>query len=68
MARSRLVLVGCAVLLLLTSAGALFYTGRLRFNNPSFRRYPIRGIDVSHHQGTIDWAKLSREKVRFVFI
>ena len=35
--------------------------------------YSIRGIDVSHHQGTIDWEKLSRanigkEGVNFVFV
>lgn len=35
--------------------------------------YSIRGIDVSHHQGTIDWEKLSRatiggEPVGFAFI
>lgn len=35
--------------------------------------YSIRGIDISHHQGEIDWAKLSRarignEAVRFIFI
>lgn len=35
--------------------------------------YSIRGIDISHHQGTIDWQKLSRatigdEPVGFAFI
>ncbi len=35
--------------------------------------YSIRGIDVSHHQGTIDWEKLSHAKmgnepISFVFI
>lgn len=35
--------------------------------------YSIRGIDISHHQGTIDWDKLSRanignEKISFIFI
>lgn len=35
--------------------------------------YSIRGIDISHHQGTIDWDKLSRSKIgdegiSFVFI
>lgn len=35
--------------------------------------YSIRGIDISHHQGKIDWAKLSKatvgdETIDFVFI
>ena len=35
--------------------------------------YSIRGIDISHHQGTIDWDKLSKsmigdEAISFVFI
>ena len=29
---------------------ALFYTGVLHINNPSKKKYPIRGVDVSHYQ------------------
>ncbi|MDP2316659.1 MAG: GH25 family lysozyme [Pseudomonadota bacterium] len=39
----------------LALAGVL-YTGVLWFNMPSRARWPIRGLDVSHHQGPIDWA------------
>jgi lysozyme len=66
-ARSRLALVLGGIVLLGTAA-ALLYTGHLHLNHPNPRRFPIRGIDVSHHQGTIDWARLPREKVRFAFI
>lgn len=45
----------------------LFYLGILRFNYPSGEDFPIRGIDVSHHQGNIQWSKLPRKEVRFVF-
>lgn len=32
-------------------------------------QYPIQGIDISHHQGTIDWQALKQEeKVQFVFM
>ncbi len=68
MARSRLALFLAGILLLLGTAGALLYIGRLHLNDPIARRYPIRGIDVSHHQGTIDWGGLPGEKVRFAFI
>lgn len=42
--------------------------GWLRFNYPSIERYPVRGIDVSHHQGEIDWDALSGENLRFAFL
>lgn len=35
---------------------------------PDAKRYPVRGIDVSHHQGVLDWGKLSRARVRFVYL
>lgn len=32
-------------------------------------KYPIQGIDISHHQGRIDWQALKQEgKVQFVFM
>lgn len=46
----------------------LFQTGLLRFNYPNKKRYPIRGIDVSHHQGPIDWEAVAHEGVSFVYI
>lgn len=45
-----------------------------RYGNEIYPQgYSIRGIDVSHHQGNIDWEKLSRgtigkEGISFVFI
>jgi lysozyme len=35
---------------------------------PSERRYPYQGIDVSHHQGHIAWAKLPRQGVDFAYL
>ncbi len=45
-----------------------FYNGLIRLNYPSQSRYPIRGIDISHHQGRIDWDKIDKADIRFVFI
>lgn len=36
--------------------------------HPSERRFPTQGIDVSHHQGHIAWAKLPRQGVDFAYI
>lgn len=45
-----------------------FYTGYLRFNYPSYKDFPIQGIDVSHHQKNITWKKINKEKVKFVYV
>jgi lysozyme len=38
-------------------------------NPPDSTKYSIQGIDISHHQGAIDWASLKQEgKVQFVFM
>lgn len=46
----------------------LYYSGTIRFNYPSNKSFPVKGIDISHHQGTIDWAELAEEDVSFIFI
>lgn len=42
--------------------------GWFLLNNPSRKLYPIRGVDVSHYQGEIDWAVLSGQDIRFAYI
>ena len=42
--------------------------GWFLLNNPSREQYPIRGVDVSHYQGDIDWEVLSRQDIRFAYI
>jgi lysozyme len=36
--------------------------------HPSDSRFAIQGIDVSHHQGRIDWGELSAQDVDFAYI
>jgi len=61
-------------LLILAAVGALiaayqaYEHGWVRFNYPSAERYPISGVDVSHHQGAIDWAAVRAEGVAFAYI
>jgi lysozyme len=39
------------------------------FAPPSLADYPLQGIDVSHHQGSIDWIRLAAQaNVRFAII
>ncbi|MEJ2165549.1 MAG: GH25 family lysozyme [Desulfobacterales bacterium] len=42
--------------------------GLWRFNYPSRAQYPVRGVDVSHHQGRIDWKTVREAGFRFVYI
>jgi len=70
--KKRIRVAGLVALALLVIAGGgvlvLYRTGLLRFNHPSLERYPVRGVDVSHHQGTIDWDLVRAEGLHFAFI
>lgn len=59
-----------ALILLLTALAAYraAMSGYIRLNYPSFEKYPVHGIDVSHHQGTINWEEIEQEYVQFAFI
>lgn len=48
--------------------GALFYFGLWSPNGWVAKAYPIQGIDVSNHQGTIDWSKVAASGIDFVYI
>ncbi len=57
-------LVGAAV-----GAVALYRRGYIQLNNPSLKDYPVRGVDVSAFQRTIDWPLLVQStKIDFAFI
>ena len=56
--------VAVAVLIVL-GVGAWLYAPHWR---PSEARWPLQGIDVSHHQGRIDWAALPAQGVDFAWI
>lgn len=57
--RKWIVLITLAVIPMTSAAGR---------SRSSERLYPYRGIDVSHHQGHIAWAKLPRQGVDFAYI
>lgn len=69
--RKKRALLSAALLILAALAAVisvLFYTGVLQFNRPSKERYPVRGVDVSHYQGEIDWEVLSSQGISFAYI
>lgn len=65
----KAIILSCATVLLFGfSAFVLLFFGVFQINNPSEKEYPIRGVDVSHYQGEIDWSVLSQQGIRFAFI
>jgi lysozyme len=62
-----LILAGVSILSLATWV-ALFYNGILQIHYPDRQRFPIQGIDISEHQGEIDWSQIDRQDVNFVYI
>lgn len=46
----------------------LIATGTLWPNRVFASTYPVRGVDVSTYQGTIDWPKVASQNVDFAFI
>lgn len=59
----------CALFLILTATAIGFvYSGAVLLNNPSESEYPVRGVDVSAYQGTVDWQTLSAQGIDFAFI
>lgn len=59
------------ILIVCTLGGLLFMIGVYFYflhYEPDRRRYPVRGIDVSHHQGDIDWQTVAQHDVAFAYI
>jgi lysozyme len=46
----------------------LFFLGFVRPNNPDIKDFAAHGIDVSHHQGFIDWPNVPKDMASFVYI
>ena len=65
--KNRIVLFGLASLVLVcfVAAGGYLY---FRAFSPDRDKYPVRGIDVSHHQGQIDWRRVAADDVAFAVI
>lgn len=66
--RTRILLAAAAVVLV--TAGALwwfFRPGGVAVT-PSVDRYPVRGVDLSAHNGPVDFTALASDSIRFAFL
>ena len=68
--RLRTVAITAALLIMALGSGFIFavYHGYVHINGPAAARYPVRGVDVSHYQGDIDWQVLAGQQIRFAYI
>ena len=64
----RTILAWCGLCVVCMILVSLVLSGRLWFNMPSRRSYPVRGVDVSHYQGTIHWETIASQNITFAFI
>lgn len=71
MKKKRWLLLLIVIILGLLMAGIYgygVYRGWFLLNHPSHKKYPVRGVDVSHYQGEIDWPVLSGQGIEFAYI
>ena len=61
-------MIAFAACALAAAVYSLLQTGYLHLNYPSPERFPVRGIDVSQHQGEIDWPLVKAQGFHFAFI
>lgn len=50
------------------AAVAFALLGSSRPEPPSLDAFPVRGIDVSHHQGPIDWGRVADAGIEFAYV
>ena len=56
------------LLVLVSAIAVLIVVGLIHWNRPGIDRFPVRGIDVSHHQGAVDWLRVAEADIHFAFI
>ncbi len=56
------------IAVILATLFVLVWNGVIILNGANADKYDIKGIDVSSHQGKIDWDVLSGQNISFVFI
>jgi len=63
-----LAIAGGGVVLTALVALAAYFLGWWHLSYPSETHYTVRGIDVSHHQGVIDWKRVAETRVPFAYL
>lgn len=53
---------------MLSCVAIVLYVFVLHHNPASAQEYPVKGFDVSHHQGDIQWQQISPKSYQFVYL
>lgn len=61
-------LVILCVIVMIVNIAILLYTGRLWFNEPKKRDYPIRGPVVTEEMGKISWKSFGSQNIQMAYI
>lgn len=65
MKKKTRLLLGALIVVLAVGAWLLIQSGVWQLNHPNL---PVKGVDVSHYQGQIDWPTLADQDLRFAFV
>ena len=66
--KKRRLVIGILLVEFIAALFLMITSGLLIPTEPAARSYPVRGVDVSHHQGEINWKKLAGQGIDFAFI
>lgn len=68
MRRKKISLLILSTLIVMLCMAFLLFTGILRPNHLLSKAYAVHGVDVSHYQGNIDFARLEEQGMSFAYI
>lgn len=68
MKKKRIVLLLIVGLLFIFFVGIGVFTKMIKLNTFFVSKYEVKGVDVSHYQGEIDWETLAAEDLDFAYI
>lgn len=66
--KKKTTIVICLIVLISTLIFIFWYNGIIFLNYFDEKNYEVKGVDVSHYQGDIDWEILSNQGIKFAFI
>ena len=71
MTKKHIIIIAAVILAVLLCGvilNSLVWRGYFILNSMNVTKYSVRGIDVSHYQGDIDWDTLAESDIAFAFI
>ena len=66
--KKKITIITSLIVLISTLIFIFWYNGIIFLNYFDEKNYEVKGVDVSHYQGDIDWKILSNQGIKFAFI